>query len=163
MILRFRFVYVRAPAYPQIRNYLPVLSKEGLSVSRAAWRNSVVIGMQFCPKCGLALTPTKKQKIVVLTCPKCGQESKRYDPVIQKLEKAKESIVVIGKGKNIQTLPTMKVSCQKCGHGEAFYWMVQTRGGDEASTQFFRCTKCGQHGENLHEIIISIYVSSCLL
>jgi DNA-directed RNA polymerase subunit M len=22
-------------------------------------------------------------------------------------------------------------------------WQVQTRGGDEASTQFFRCTKCG--------------------
>lgn len=119
------------------------LSKEGLSVSRAAWRNSVVIGMQFCPKCGMALTPTKKEKIVVLTCPKCGQESKRSDPVMQKLEKAKESIVVIGKGKNMQTLPTMKVSCQKCGQGEAFYWMVQTRGGDEASTQFFRCTKCG--------------------
>jgi DNA-directed RNA polymerase subunit M len=26
---------------------------------------------------------------------------------------------------------------------EVYVWQVQTRGGDEASTQFFRCTKCG--------------------
>jgi DNA-directed RNA polymerase subunit M len=100
--------------------------------------------MQFCPKCSLALIPTKKEKTVVLACPKCGEETKRADPIIQKLGAPKESIVVIGKGENLQTLPKMKVTCQKCGHGEAFYWMVQTRGGDEASTQFFKCTKCGR-------------------
>jgi len=99
--------------------------------------------MQFCSKCGLALLPTQKGKSVVLTCPKCGQESRRADPVVQKLEKPKESIVVIGKGKDVQALPTMKAICQKCGNTEASYWMVQTRGGDESSTQFFRCTKCG--------------------
>jgi DNA-directed RNA polymerase subunit M len=101
-------------------------------------------GMQFCPKCGLTLVPTKKKEIVVLACPKCGRETRRSDPVLQKLGKAKESIVVIGKQEeNMRTLPTVKIRCQKCGHGEAFYWMVQTRGGDEASTQFFRCAKCG--------------------
>ena len=100
--------------------------------------------MQFCPKCSLALVPTMKEKIVVLGCPKCGG-TRRSDPMVQKLGPSKESVVVIGKSeKNLQTLPIMKVSCQKCGHGEAFYWMVQTRGGDEASTQFFRCTKCGR-------------------
>ncbi len=100
--------------------------------------------MQFCPKCSLALIPTKKEKIVVLACPKCGEETRRALPIVQKFGKARESVVVIGKeDKNLQTLPTTKVTCQKCGHGEAFYWMVQTRGGDEASTQFFRCTKCG--------------------
>jgi transcription factor S len=100
--------------------------------------------MQFCPKCSLALIPIKKEKIVVLACPKCGEETRRSDPVVQKLGATKESVVVIGKGENLQTLPKTKVSCPKCGHGEAFYWMVQTRGGDEASTQFFRCTKCGR-------------------
>ena len=91
------------------------------------------------------MMPVKKEKTVVLACPKCGQETKRSDPVVQKLERPKESIVVIGKeGKSIQTLPKAKVVCPKCGNGEAFYWMVQTRGGDEASTQFFRCTKCNR-------------------
>jgi DNA-directed RNA polymerase subunit M len=100
--------------------------------------------MQFCPKCSLALIPTKKEKIVVLACPKCGVETKRAEPIVQKLERPRESIVVIGKGQEkVQTLPTMKVTCQKCGFEKAFYWTVQTRGGDEASTQFFRCAKCG--------------------
>jgi DNA-directed RNA polymerase subunit M len=101
--------------------------------------------MQFCPKCHLAMIPTKKEKAIVLACPKCGEVTKRSDPTVQKLETARESVVVIRKEdeKSIQTLPIMEVSCQKCGNGEAFYWMVQTRGGDEASTQFFRCTKCG--------------------
>ena len=100
--------------------------------------------MQFCPKCSQVLIPTKKEKFVVLACPKCGEETKRSDPMVQKFGKTKESVVVIGKEKNgIQTLPTTNVNCQKCGYGKAFYWMVQTRGGDEASTQFFRCAKCG--------------------
>jgi DNA-directed RNA polymerase subunit M len=100
--------------------------------------------MQFCPKCSLALLPVKKEKTVVLACPKCGQEATHSKAVVQKLAKPKEAVVVIGnEGKAIQTLPRTKANCQKCGHGEAFYWMVQTRGGDEAMTQFFRCTKCG--------------------
>lgn len=86
----------------------------------------------------------KKEKTIVFACPKCGEETRSSNPMIQKLGTAKESVVVIRKEdeKNIQTLPKMKVSCQKCGNAEAFYWMVQTRGGDEASTQFFKCTKC---------------------
>jgi DNA-directed RNA polymerase subunit M len=82
----------------------------------------------------------------VLACPKCGEVTRRSDPIVQKLGTARESVVVIGKEdeKSVQTLPTMQVICQKCGNGEAFYWMVQTRGGDEAMTQFFRCTKCGR-------------------
>jgi DNA-directed RNA polymerase subunit M len=101
--------------------------------------------MQFCPKCHLALIPIKKEKAIVLACPNCGEVTRRSHPVVLKLGTARESVVVIGREeeKSIQALPTMQVICQKCGNGEAFYWMVQTRGGDEASTQFFRCTKCG--------------------
>ena len=32
--------------------------------------------MQFCRKCGLTLVPTRKGEIVVLVCPKCGQETR---------------------------------------------------------------------------------------
>jgi len=98
--------------------------------------------MQFCPKCNVAMTPTKKEKAIVLACSRCGQEANRSDPIVQKLGTTKESVVVIGKEDAVQALPTMKVTCPKCGHGEASYWMVQTRGGDEPTTQFFRCTKC---------------------
>ena len=100
--------------------------------------------MQFCPKCNLAMMPTKKEKAIVLACPKCGEQTTQSNVIVQKLAKPKESVVVLGKESNaVKTLPKTKATCQKCGHGEAFYWMVQTRGGDEAMTQFFRCTKCG--------------------
>jgi DNA-directed RNA polymerase subunit M len=97
--------------------------------------------MQFCPKCHLAMIPVKKEKAIVLACPKCGEVTKHSDPRIQKLGTSRQSVVVIGKEdeKSIRTLPTTQVVCQKCGNSEAFYWMVQTRGGDEAMTQFFRC------------------------
>jgi DNA-directed RNA polymerase subunit M len=100
--------------------------------------------MKFCPKCGTALTPIKKDKKIVLSCIKCGYETAQKLKSVSKIQHEKENIVVIGKEEEkIRTLPTMKIECPKCGHPEAFYWMVQTRGADESSTQFFRCVRCG--------------------
>jgi len=100
--------------------------------------------MQFCPKCASALLPTKRQKAIVLSCPKCGYESRQSDRIVQKLEQQKERVVIIGREEEkIRTLPKTKVECRKCGHKEAFYWLVQTRSAEESSTQFFRCTSCG--------------------
>ncbi len=104
----------------------------------------VVIKSAVLPEVRPPLLPTKKQKTVVLSCPKCGYETHRSDRTVQKLEQQKENVVVIGKEEQkIRTLPKTKVDCPKCGHKEAFYWLVQTRGADESSTQFFRCTSCG--------------------
>jgi DNA-directed RNA polymerase subunit M len=50
--------------------------------------------------------------------------------------------VVAGTAERMQTLPTTQAECPKCGNGEASWWFLQTRGGDEATTQFYRCTKC---------------------
>ena len=33
--------------------------------------------------------------------------------------------------------------CPKCGHRTAYFWLVQTRAGDEPETKFLRCEKCG--------------------
>ena len=38
--------------------------------------------------------------------------------------------------------PTVKIDCEKCGHGEAVAWMFQTRSADEPTTRFYRCQKC---------------------
>ncbi len=100
--------------------------------------------MQFCPKCGSTLLPQKKEKKVFLACNKCGYTSTRSDKVISKLTQDREKIIVIGKEEQkIRTLPKAKAECPKCNNHEAFYWLVQTRGADESSTQFFRCTNCG--------------------
>ena len=110
--------------------------------------------MQFCPKCRLSMIPMKKEKAIVLACPKCGGVSRRSGPMVQKLGTARESVVVIGKEeeKSIQILPTMKVSCQKCGNGEAFYWMVQTEEAMKPRPSSSDVLNAVEHGESTHEM-----------
>jgi len=55
----------------------------------------------------------------------------------------KEPFFIGKKEQKLQTLPTVTIECPKCGNNQAYTWQVQTRGADESSTQFFRCTKCG--------------------
>jgi len=105
-----------------------------------------VVWVKFCPKknCGTILTPSEKDDKIVLQCAKCGYETSSGGKSYAKT-KTEEKVVVIGKNaQKIRTLPTAKVECPKCSHNEALYWLVQTRGADESSTQFFRCEKC-QH------------------
>ena len=108
--------------------------------------------MEFCPKCGSRFE-WRKSKVgkdfeLVLTCSKCGykkQETRQVRPKVSKLIKtdAQKSVIVISKeDQKLRTLPTLKVECPKCGNNLVYVWQVQTRGGDEASTQFMRCTKC---------------------
>jgi DNA-directed RNA polymerase subunit M len=110
--------------------------------------------MEFCPKCGSRLTPKKlktgKSSSVVLVCPKCGYKKKetgeKVEPKVAKViqHKPQERVAVIGKEEQkLRTLPTVRVECPKCGNNLAYVWQVQTRGADESSTQFLRCTKCG--------------------
>jgi len=52
-------------------------------------------------------------------------------------------VAVIDKEKDLSTEPTIAMECPKCGNSIAYVWQVQTRGADESSTQFLRCTNCG--------------------
>ena len=105
--------------------------------------------MEFCPKCGTRLIPERKkgEKRTYLICPKCGYEKKAEAPISTSRfikPRIHESIVVIGKKEQqIRTLPTAPIECPRCGNREVYVWQVQTRGADESTTQFFRCTKCG--------------------
>jgi DNA-directed RNA polymerase subunit M len=111
------------------------------------------IVMEFCPECDSILKPEKVESdegvTVMLVCSKCGfqkpMSSRRIKPRDSRVieHDIKQRVTVIGKEEQkINTLPTLKVECPKCGNNLAYVWQVQTRGGDESSTQFFRCTKC---------------------
>ncbi|MBZ9570040.1 transcription factor S [Methanobrevibacter sp. TMH8] len=96
--------------------------------------------MEFCPKCGAMMLP-KGDKF---QC-KCGHtkelskdEADKYG-VTEKID-AKDTVIM--KGEDIDTLPTTKVTCPKCGNDRASWWLQQTRSADEAETRFLRCTKC---------------------
>jgi len=106
--------------------------------------------MRFCPKCSTRLKQKQEEKKQPkLVCEKCGYSTaveatpKAEGKKTSKVEKVSASIKVLGEEEDeIKPLPTTSVECPKCGHDTAVWWMLQTRGGDEPTTQFYRCVKC---------------------
>jgi len=108
--------------------------------------------MDFCSKCGSRLTPKKlkspNQRLIILACEKCGNKIKETNKKIQLNTKKithdpKQLVAIIEKEKQLSTIPTIHFTCLRCGNQNAYAWQVQTRGSDESSTQFLRCTTCG--------------------
>jgi DNA-directed RNA polymerase subunit M len=108
--------------------------------------------MEFCPKCGSRLVPKKtktEKKIKISLVCRNGDYTKKETkktliiPVLKNKENPKKFVAVISKKEQkLKTLPTIKVECPKCGNKKVYVWQLQTRGVDESSTQFMRCTKC---------------------
>jgi DNA-directed RNA polymerase subunit M len=95
--------------------------------------------MKFCPSCEVKL----KKGDSGLQCPKCdyveGKETNQTKKTIQEHE---SHFNVLAENETVETLPTIKIECEKCGNDEAVWWMLQTRSADEPTTQFYRCSKC---------------------
>ncbi|HIE14573.1 TPA: transcription factor S [Candidatus Bathyarchaeota archaeon] len=103
--------------------------------------------MEFCPKCGTRLVHKRLKEGAFLVCPRCGYKKKAESPIPTPRARTpviEESVIVIGKEEQqIETMPVVTIECPRCGNNKAYVWQVQTRGADESTTQFFRCTKCG--------------------
>jgi len=90
------------------------------------------------------MLPKQIEEGPVLVCNACGyatKEAKLDEYKVVKPAKHEEMVAVIEEAK--PPLPTTKAKCLKCGHGTAYWWFRQTRGADEPTTRFYRCTKCG--------------------
>jgi len=100
--------------------------------------------MEFCPDCGTLLAPKKVDGKKILACPNCGSSKdagladNRY--VLSKNAADKPQVVVVKD--EVVPYPITKVLCKKCKNTEAYYYAVQTRGGDESETVYLTCTKC---------------------
>lgn len=98
--------------------------------------------MEFCPNCGKVLLPKNNR----FHCSNCGytkniSKDKKEDYILEKnLVDNQELIIIEDK---VNTMPTTRGLCYKCHNRELEWWMVQTRKADEATTIFYRCTKCG--------------------
>jgi DNA-directed RNA polymerase subunit M len=89
-----------------------------------------------------------EQAILLFACKKCGYRNKKENTsskfIVKALEHSpKQMVAVIDKEKQFSVEPTVQVECPKCANHTAYVWQVQTRGADESSTQFMRCTDCG--------------------
>ena len=96
--------------------------------------------MKFCPDCEVRLK--KDNNTSSISCPKCGysESGSKVPKKETKEEQFTWNILAENEGK--ETLPSIKIDCEKCGNNEAVWWMLQTRSADEPTTQFYRCTKC---------------------
>ena len=97
--------------------------------------------MKFCPKCEVKL----KKSDSGLECSKCGyiegeKVTKKKKTITE--DEPDFSLLTFEGNEGEDTNPTVKIDCEKCGHGEAVAWMFQTRSADEPTTRFYRCQKC---------------------
>ena len=101
--------------------------------------------MKFCPKCEVRLKPSGSS----LTCPKCGySEGGEKKEKLGKEKEGDSEFNVLEASEGTETLPAIKIDCEKCGNNEAVWWMLQTRSADEPTTQFYRCIKCNHTWRN---------------
>ena len=97
--------------------------------------------MKFCPKCEVKL----KNSNSGLQCPQCNYTEGQKEKPAKKITNVEEpdfSLLAFEENEGDESLPTVKIECEKCGHGEAVGWMFQTRSADEPTTRFYRCQKC---------------------
>lgn len=94
--------------------------------------------MEFCEKCG-SIIIEKEGKFV---CAKCGYRPRKKIK-IEASEKIKKGFAVdVIKEKESNIYPVVEMTCPNCKHGQAYFWTMQTRAGDESETKFYQCTKC---------------------
>ena len=95
--------------------------------------------MKFCPNCEVKL----KKGDSGLQCPKCNYvERKETNQTKKTVQEHESQFNVLAENETVESLPTIKIECEKCGNDEAVWWMLQTRSADEPTTQFYRCSKC---------------------
>ena len=100
--------------------------------------------MKFCPKCEVRLRKSDSG----LSCPKCNYTEGISQGTKKITEDQPSELKVLDESDKNETLSTIKIDCEKCGHNEAVWWMLQTRSADEPTTQFYRCTKCNYTWRN---------------
>ena len=96
--------------------------------------------MKFCPMCSSRL----KNNGTALACIKCDftEGVIKKDKLKTKTKDTVSEFNVFDKEDKDESLPTIKIECERCGNDEAVWWMLQTRSADEPTTQFYRCVKC---------------------
>jgi DNA-directed RNA polymerase subunit M len=99
--------------------------------------------MQFCDECGSMMK--KQEGVMVCTgCDNTEEQSMNTEEFVSTERQSDEELIETEEGANFEGKPTATdVTCEECGHGEAWYTIKQTASADEPPTRFFKCKACG--------------------
>jgi len=102
--------------------------------------------MQFCDDCG-SMMKTEDGKMVC-TNEDCGnvveRDEERAAAFVSTEAQSEDDVIETEEGLNFEGKPTASdVTCDECGHDEAWYNIKQTASADEPPTRFFKCKSCG--------------------
>ena len=77
-----------------------------------------------------------------LACRKCGWSSSRpaASQVVTTAAAGRERVVI---EEASDPRAQQQIECPKCGHGKAYFHLMQTRRSDEPPTEINECMKCG--------------------
>jgi DNA-directed RNA polymerase subunit M len=100
--------------------------------------------MQFCDDCGSMMVNEDGRMV----CTDCGaaeeQEAGLSEAYESTTEQSTDDVIETEEGLNFEGKPKDdQVTCEECGHGEAYYTIKQTASADEPPTRFFKCVECG--------------------
>ena len=99
--------------------------------------------MQFCDDCGSMM----KKQDGVMVCTGCGNRAEQAvdtEAFVSTEEQTGDELIETTEDANFEGKPTANdVTCEDCGHDEAWYTIKQTASADEPPTRFFKCKECG--------------------
>ncbi|PSP20030.1 transcription factor S [Halobacteriales archaeon QH_10_67_13] len=100
--------------------------------------------MQFCDDCGSMMRTAGDE----MACTSCGYTEPKDEQLAERFvstaEQTTDDVIESTEDANFEGKPTADdVTCEACGHGEAWYTIKQTGSADEPPTRFFKCTECG--------------------
>lgn len=102
--------------------------------------------MQFCDACGSMMRA--QDDVMVCSNDACGAVAEKDERLAQTFtttqEQSTDDVIETEEGLADEGKPTATdVTCEECGHGEAWYTIKQTASADEPPTRFFKCKNCG--------------------
>ena len=102
--------------------------------------------MQFCDDCGSMMKSVQGR--MVCTDDDCASEADRDEELAERFvstaEQTDADVIETDEAAAFEGKPTATdVTCEACGHTEAWYTIKQTASADEPPTRFFKCKDCG--------------------
>ena len=83
-----------------------------------------------------------------MVCRNCGyrhaKDTELSNEYTSTINQQDDDVIETEEGMEFEGKPTATdVTCDECGHTEAWYTIKQTASADEPPTRFFKCQNCG--------------------